>query len=152
MKRVCIATLLAAVMAGLCACRIPPVRRVNLRAVEEQPDGSPGRPIVGAHLRAIPMGTGPVPLPVSRATLEQSKWAKDATASTDKNGRARLKVYKKASHLVEIGGPVRNGEAEIIGEGPWAWMLSVDGRVLTPAPRNGATEQPGVLLLLETGR
>ncbi len=147
--RIVILSLLAATVGG---CRIPPVRTVNFRVLEERPDGSAGDPIAGAHFRAVPMGTGPVPLPVSRATLEQSTWARDATAATDKNGRVRLRIYKKAAHLVEVGPLPKVGDPEPAGVGPWAWTLSIDGKTLTPSPRNGATNQPGVLLQIEPRR
>lgn len=99
-----------------------PYRAVTLEVSEES--GVMG----GAQVRAVPLGTGTVPLPVSARALEEYSYAVEWSGVTDARGRVEMRVYQSGAHCVEV---LPGALGPLGGRGPWAWVLSADGRTLT---------------------
>lgn len=114
----------AAATAALAGCAAP-VRTLTFEVTH----ASDGRPAEGVLLRAIPLGSSPVPLPLSLRTFEQFQYAIDAANISDKNGRIRVELHNSSAHQIEINAPAVSEGAE---QGPWGWILDAGGRELTP--------------------
>ncbi|MDX2114121.1 MAG: hypothetical protein SFZ24_00690 [Planctomycetota bacterium] len=100
---------------------------LRVRAVRD------GTPVAAAHVRAIPISTSPVPLPVSPENLEQYTSALEQSGVTRADGTLRLALYDKVPHLVEVIPPA-------LGEWPqgaWAWIYDPSTRTVTAAPEAG---------------
>jgi hypothetical protein len=117
----------------LLACCSPARREVSL-VVEHG-----GEPMAGAHVRATPLETGPVPLPVSLEMLERYIGATDQTVATDARGRAVLSLFARTPHLIEVVPPPLGPLAE---HGPWAWVLPIGASTLTPLAHDRAAGEP----------
>lgn len=120
-----VAFALIALAAASCSA---PTRTIVLRLTDSEL-----RPIEGAHIRAIPLNSGPVPLPVSLERLEEFEFAREQTATTDASGAARVAMYSRLPHLVEVMPPPLGETAE---EGPWRFTLD--------AARTGFTRSEAV--------
>lgn len=120
-----------ALLLGLCACT-GPTRTVRL--VAERRAGDASVPVPGAHVRATPLGTNDLPLPLTLETLEQYLTAVGDSSSADAQGRARLRLYAKAAHLIELYPPI---VGELADQRTWVWVLTPDGRSLLPVDEPG---------------
>lgn len=95
-----------------------PMRTVTLRATHAD------APLAGAHVRLTALDTGTVPLPANLETIEEYMSAYPDTAVTDAQGNARVRMYAKRPHAIEVIAPPFG---ELGGRGPWIWVLAADG-------------------------
>ncbi len=65
-------------------------------------DAASGEPVTGARIRACPLDTNGVPLPVSMASLRESQRASSVSAVTDDSGEVTLPLYSRLPFLVEM--------------------------------------------------
>lgn len=125
--------------AGLLGCSFAgkPTREVHLHLRHE------GKPIHGAHIRAVAVDASAVPLPVSADSLEQSSYAVGDTAATDAEGLASLRLYTKTPHLIEVAPPPFG---PLAGTGPWIWRLDAEAATLSEQTDNDALRRPSLRL------
>lgn len=87
-----------------------------------------GEPIAGARVRAVSLDAGELPLPISRATLDELLIdASPRSAFTDAAGEVELKVLPGRPLLVLASPPPFGGYAA--SEAGWGWSL--------PSPTRG---------------
>lgn len=98
-----------------------------------------GRPIRAAHLRAVPLNAGVVPLPATGENLEEYFYATGDTAATDEHGRATVELHSASPHLIEVTAPPFGPDAGLERMG---WTIDVD----SGEPRALDPVAPGVLL------
>ncbi|MCA9294453.1 MAG: hypothetical protein KDA20_11635 [Phycisphaerales bacterium] len=110
-------------------------RSVSFRVMDLR-DGD-AQPLVGAKVRVVAMDAGMAPLPVTKRTLNESKYAKARTvAFSDRDGIVRLDVLGDRGAWIEVErAPVGDGaeRADEVGQ-VWRWRWE---------PRRGALEAEG---------
>ena len=87
----------AGVVATLCACGSPS-RAVAFRVIDAATDA----PLAYARLRAAPLSTNGIPLPVSLEHLREASEHVRVSASTDKQGLATLRLFKSLPSVIEV--------------------------------------------------
>ncbi len=133
----CAAPLVASLAVASCA---PAPRDVTLVAT----DARSGEPVAHAHVRAVPMRAGMVPLPISEETLEEllSESKVDEQGFTDGRGRIRLRLMEGRPHFISAHASPLAALDE--GEGgdeaglTW-WELSPDMAALAPSDEVAGT-------------
>lgn len=106
-------------------------RRVPLVVTHE------GMPLASAHVRAIPVDAGVVPLPVSGDTIDEYLNAVHVTGVTDDAGRVALELHAGSPYHIEVIAPPVGA---LGGRGPWVYQLALDGVTLERLPVIG---EPG---------
>lgn len=82
--------------------------------------GVGGEPVEGAHVRALPLDTSVVPLPVSLENLKAALLALGDSGITDARGVVGLEVDAARTTLIEVNAPAFSGEVDA---GPWEWVV-----------------------------
>lgn len=116
--------LLAVIALSLAGCGLP---TKGVRFVVR--DAQDGRPLPLVRVRAGPLSTNEIPLPVSLTNLAESNDGLKDSALTDDRGQARLSLYTKKPSLIEVT-PVDLRSADLDGPVP-AWIYDPRDRTLT---------------------
>lgn len=93
--------LLAAAMSG---CAGSGSRSVTLEVTSHATDGTP-QPVTSAFVRAIPMASSPVPLPINSRTLQELGNLKKDADFTDTQGRVTLTIASVRPFIIEVANP-----------------------------------------------
>lgn len=135
---------------ALASCAAPP-RDVTLVAT----DARSGEPVAHAHVRAIPMRAGMVPLPINEETLEEllSESKVDEQGFTDGAGRVRLRLMDGRPHFISAhASPLATLDEGDGGDeaGLTWWELSADMASLAPSDEVAGTpvSRPAITLRL----
>jgi len=100
-------------------------------------DRSSGEALESARLRASPIGTNALPLPVSLANLAESSGARSQTRIVGADGSVRLELYSELPFLLEVlVWPAREGPD---AESPPSWVYDpVTGELRTRSRDDGS--------------
>jgi hypothetical protein len=111
----------------LAGCGGPAARDLQFQVTQTMPDGAQ-RPVPWAHVRAIPLSTGGVPLPVNDQTLpELNRDVRSDSGFTDDQGRVTLRIVERPT-LVEVMWPKFATDAgERAGTPGWSGGLRAGG-------------------------
>lgn len=139
-------------MLALAACSAPPGA-----VIIEAYDARTGAPIPHAHIRAVPVAMGSVPLPLNDVTLAEllSEGKPDEEGFTDSAGRTLLRLAEGKPHL--IGASASPFTTLDAGDGgdeaalTW-WELRADHRTLEPADDVAGTPIERRAIRLRLGR
>lgn len=140
MKRWAAVLIGAGVLTGGCATNAPEPN-LTLRAVRT--DVTPAEPISAAVVRAIPLKSTPVPLPVSLDALAQSqssRWADYGV--TDREGEVRLALPFELPYVIELLPPPQSSLSEL-SPPRWSWRIE-PGDVRVHRTAVGSMNPPGV--------
>lgn len=124
---------------ALASCAAPP-RDVTLVAT----DARSGEPVAHAHVCAVPMHAGLVPLPLNEETLEEllTESKVDEQGFTDRNGRIRLRLMEGRPHFISAhASPLAALDEGDGGDeaGLTWWELSPDMGSLAPSDEVAGT-------------
>lgn len=123
-----------------------PMRTVNIQVLRTDRPAEEGGaiPLHGAHVRAIPMGMSPVPIPVSGKNLSDAKIASGPGGYTDRHGVVSFRLVRDTGYTIDVAPPPFGDLAEA---GRWRWVLDSESAILRDGPES-SVNQPGITALV----
>ncbi len=133
-------TVLLLATASLAACGAK-TSLVTLRVTDDA-----GAPLRAARVRAAPLETNGLPLPVSLKTLGQAMAKTSLNATTDADGEVHLKLLESCTHYVQVVPPMSGTLADlaVADSLDWHWFLDLEPVGVSSPPN--APNPPGVRL------
>lgn len=101
-----------------------------------------GAPVRGAHVRAVALGAGMVPLPLDERTIPEllALSGSRSGAFSNANGDVRLRLTPGRAHLVEVEPPPFVDDAGAL-PGEW-WLLDAGGAAIVRIERDRLDAAP----------
>ena len=117
----------AATTLGACASE----QTLDFRVMRPDTD----EPVAAAHVRALPIGLSPAPLPITPESLREAGAAQGDDGFTNAQGVVVLQIDAMYDHLIEVRPPAFDPSAAAL---PSQWLLDAETGTLTPQRRTNA--------------